>query len=182
MTVNEFFKEPQEEVQEVFSKIKYFKKIDTLLGYKLIDLKKLPYIKVVNFIEQYTNGQIILSISELTGLDTKKILNSNHKNFLYFVSLCNSYLLEINELYKFLESIESENDNSTEDLKTVGIERLNVLGQMNVIDELANGDITKHETIENLPFERVFSKIVRDKLKNVIKLDYEALLRERSKR
>ena len=76
------------------------------------------------------------------------------------------FLFWIQDQYKLINELEQRYLSSPPDGKLIqaGIQDLDVLGDKNILDQLAGGDVLKWEQIEQLPYGRVFDK----QLKNVI--------------
>lgn len=73
------------------------------------------------------------------------------------------------------EYLQSPPDN---DLREAGIEELNELGELNIIDSLAGGDMLKWEAIKKLPYHMIFDK----QRKTVIEAKIQKRLSEIMKR
>lgn len=69
-------------------------------------------------------------------------------------------LIWLENQYKIINEIESKYLISPPDIKMIaaGVRDLDVLGVTNVIDLLANGDITKWKDVEMLPYHMCFDK------------------------
>lgn len=69
-----------------------------------------------------------------------------------------------------INEMEMEVLNSPPDMKmhAAGVDRLNVFGHLNVIDSLAEGDVTKWETVWMLPYHTVFFKQSKSIVENEI--------------
>lgn len=76
------------------------------------------------------------------------------------------FLFWIQDQYKVLNELETKWLSSPPDRKmtAAGIQELDILGDKNLIDALANGDILKWEEVQDLPYETIFDK----QLKTVI--------------
>ncbi len=67
------------------------------------------------------------------------------------------------------------------DLVNAGIDRLNELGEINLIDALAGGDILKWEDVKKLPYHIIFDKQRKMKLESDIQKDLARIQKDKSK-
>lgn len=68
------------------------------------------------------------------------------------------------------------------DLMNAGIETLNELGDLNVIDMLANGSILEWEKVKLLPYHQVFDKLRKNKLEGDIQKKLQKIQQSKAKR
>lgn len=103
------------------------------------------------------------------------------KNVAFFEAypLCFDYIRQLQEIneretkeWKF--PVES-------DAHLCGIDDLQRFGIFGTIDDLAGGDILKHDRILNQPYHIVFFKIARDAAKARFEKRYRDFLREKNK-
>jgi hypothetical protein len=64
--------------------------------------------------------------------------------------------------------------NITPEEKQAGIDKLNVLGSINIIDALAQGDVLKYEQVLKLNYNVAFVKLYKNKLES----DYRERLKK----
>lgn len=67
------------------------------------------------------------------------------------------------------------------DMQMAGISDLNIFGDMNTIDALAEGDVTKYETIKLLPYNVIFDKSYKDIVERRIEKKYAKLKEPKKK-
>lgn len=67
------------------------------------------------------------------------------------------------------------------DLQMAGISELNIFGDLNTIDALAGGDVTKYEAIKLLPYSVIFDKTYKDLIERKVQKKY-AKLKEHKKK
>lgn len=70
------------------------------------------------------------------------------------------FILWISDEIKLISRMEQEylSGDSDIDLIAAGIHELNQFGEMNIIDSLAGGDMTKYKQIEAMPYNMIFDK------------------------
>ena len=80
------------------------------------------------------------------------------------------FLFWVQEQYKKINLLEQNllTSSPAPDQINAGIHTLNVLGDINIIDVIAGGDITKWAKIRNMPYGRVFEKQYRGVLMDAI--------------
>lgn len=138
---------------------KYSERIDTLLGIKVTDFTYLPYRIVKQEIrEMIYNSQldeVILLVLKcykktVTLKQVKKIDNYEKLKFIFWLQ----------DQVKTINEMERKHLVTPPDPKLVaaGIEELDVLGDDNLIDSLAGGDVAKWEEIRNIPYDIIFRK------------------------
>lgn len=77
-------------------------------------------------------------------------------DFFKFICFITDELKAIGDLEKNYLSGDSDID-----LQVAGINELNQFGDLNIVDNLAKGDITKHEEIKKLRYHVVFDKLYK---------------------
>lgn len=166
----------------IVDKKEYYKTSTSFLGFELVDLKKESYGYVNEVKEKLSEGNILEFISFVSGHSYTKVLGSDSKEFIEF------FLHILNEVDNIVLIEDGLNDlrGDYEDkeeayLEQAGVSRLNKFGVFGVLDELSGGDITKHKEISEMPYEYVFTKLLRDKEKSIVQSNYNGIQRERSK-
>lgn len=152
-------------IQENYDFIKKFaKRRNALCGIEVDDLTELPYQTLKHDIpDLFKEGkfeeamQRVLSIKKPISLKKVKRAANNKK-------LC--FLLWIKEQYEKIGSMEQKYLFSQPDPKLLqaGIRELDVLEDINLIDNLAQGDLLKWDKIRKMPYSYIFNK----QLKNTI--------------
>lgn len=166
--------------QENFNLLKKMgKRNDSLLGLKCRELYYLPYgfvkIDLIDYIEDKDFEKLIY-LSFEGKLDKDKISKLSLKEAMEFVLWLTDSLAMI---------IQNEKANLSSmpdiDLVNAGVNRLDILGEANLIDSLAGGDILKWEKVKKIPYHRVFDKQLKSKIENDIQRDLSKIQRDKSK-
>lgn len=91
-----------------------------------------------------------------------------------------AFLLWIKQQLEFIYSIELKYLSTDPDLKMMaaGLHKLNELGELPIIDQLAKGDILKYDLIEALPYFKVYEKLKLDKINSEISKAYEEIIKK----
>lgn len=154
MTIEEFISNISKEDYELLKK--YSQRDSRLFGVSFEPVTKLPYwfvkndsvqllseFKITEFIESCLN---LKSIENDLSFETQEDLVKVFEFVLFFMDS----IEEINKMEQALFGGESNPD-----LIAAGVHELNKFGVTNVIDDLADGDITKFEAIKNMKYEEV---------------------------
>lgn len=90
-----------------------------------------------------------------------------------------AFLLWIKSQLEFIFAIELNYLSTDPDPKMVaaGLHKLNELGELPVLDQLAQGDILKYDLIEALPYFKVYEKLKLDKITGEISKSYEEIIK-----
>lgn len=74
------------------------------------------------------------------------------------------FILWVKKQYELINETESKYLFNPPDMKLLqaGIRELDILGDINTIDALADGDVLKWQKIESLPYETVFNKLLKN--------------------
>lgn len=144
---------------------KHSERRDGLIGLRFDSLVHLPYKVLKTELPDAMNSGdleraillVLRSKSPRLPLWRVKYL-SNYKKL--------KFVFWIQDQYKILNELEAKYLQSAPDAKLVqaGIHELDILGDKNLIDNLAGGDVLKWEQVQQLPYEVVFDK----QLKTVI--------------
>jgi len=166
MTLNEWI------VKAETSKLDFIKKYDK--GWSPIDdITYLPFITIKKEIpDLMSDGKFDEAISIVLSEPIKETLNRTEiERF--------RILIWIEKQYEKINAIEKRYLERPPDFKMLaaGIKNLDVLGVVNVVDMLANGDITKWSQIEQLPYSKCFEK----QLKTVLESDIQKKMIEQNK-
>lgn len=150
---------------------------NTLFGvtYESIIYFKWWYVKVElpNLINE---GKFTKIITYICNVTESQVNNANYKEMFSFVL----WLLdEIKLVSELEENYLSSEPNS--DLKSAGIEKLNELGEINTLDNLAGGDILKWKKIKKLPYHIVFDKLRKNNLDAEVQKRYNEIMIKKSK-
>ena len=142
--------------------IKYGKRSDTYKGVKY-DFIRLPYWLVkVELASALQEGNLFKAVEIVVGEEVEQDKESASFALWLFDSF--RQILEMEE--KALSSKPNQK------LIDAGIERMNIFGELNIINTLANGDLLKYEAVKKLPYEDVFNKLLMDKIESEINKEY----------
>lgn len=142
---------------------KYSKPLNNICGVVLEDITFLPYdVLKVEIPELFNNQQFEMAIfvilsnfkKSITFKQVKRESNSNKLLFVFW----------IREQYDKINKLEENYLYNPPDAKLLqaGIKELDVLGDVNTIDALANGDILKWKEIRQLSYNDVFNKLLKN--------------------
>ena len=166
MTLNDWI------IQAETSKLEFIKKYDK--GWSPIDdITHLPFIQIKkNIPELMGDGKFDEAISIILSEPVKQTLKRDEMERFRILIWIEKQYVKINQMEKMY--LERPPDFK---LLGAGIKNLDVLGVINVVDMLANGDVTKWKEIEQLPYSTCFEK----QLKTVIEGDIQKKMIEQSK-
>jgi len=148
--------------------VRYLTMSNKISTFEIRSLMDLSFIKIRTIQQIVSNDfDIIKLISEVAGLTEKKILNIRIFQFFAF------YNFVINELERIANAENNDHDYSPDSKElTAGIDSLYRFGVFAEIDGLADGDITKHNEIGNMPYHVIFTKISLNLEKNKFEKRY----------
>lgn len=142
---------------------KYAKKTGNFIGLNLEDLTDLPYETLKNTIpDLFDSGNFEKAIFEIVKHYRKNITfdkvrrQKNSKKLIF--------LLWVHEQYKKIGDMEAKYLYTPPETKLLqaGIRELDVLGDINMVDTLANGDVLKWNEVRQLPYSTVFNKMLKN--------------------
>lgn len=89
-----------------------------------------------------------------------------------------SFVLWLKDEIEIVQRLEQEHLSSPpdNDMIAAGVHELNELGEINVIDQLAGGDILKWELIEQLPYYKVFDKLKKNTVEAKVNKEYQKII------
>lgn len=164
--------------------LKYSSRSNKIAGITCKDLIYLPYWDVKVELPAMVDAADFEGIIRLLKKHNKpsawnrlKPNNTTLQKVIPFICWVRDSLEQIITLER--EYLTSQPDN---DLINAGIESLNELGDMNVIDMLAQGDILKWNMIKRLPYHDVFDKLRKNKLEGDIQKRYQKIQTAKAKR
>lgn len=135
------------------------KREDTLFKVKFTDITYLPYTVLKHEIpECVTNGQYEEAIYLVVKYRKKDAKFNDVKKLDNYVKL--RFYLWIQDQYAKINELEKQYLVTPPDakLQAAGIKDLDILGDTNLIDALANGDVLKWEAVSMLPYATIFDK------------------------
>ena len=107
--------------------------------------------------------------NEVSYLDHKKLLG-----FILWIKDEMEAIITLENTY-----LSSEPD---VDMQSAGIKELDQFGNINTIDQLAGGDVTKWKEIESLPYSVVFDKLYKTKIENQIQRKLGDIMKNKNKK
>lgn len=158
--------------------LKTGKRNNVLFGYEVPMLIKLPYwmvkVEIVTYLKENNINELLHLFVEHLKIKPKEI---DYKEIISFVLWIKD---EVEKIYKLEEAyLSSPTDN---DMLAAGVKELDELGELNVIDSLAQGNILKWEKIKQLPYEMVFEKLRKSTLESKINKAYHKVISQKSKK
>lgn len=89
-----------------------------------------------------------------------------------------SFILWITDEFEAIQKLEQSHLSSAPDpdMIAAGSSELSQLGEINVIDQLAGGDILKWELVEQLPYHKVFDKLKKTTVENKVNKAYQQII------
>lgn len=95
-----------------------------------------------------------------------------------------SFILWVKDGLEMISKYENDLLSSSPDIDLInaGINKLDMLGDLPLIDSLAGGDMEKWEAIESMPYHKVFKKMLLNKLNGEINKDYQKIISDKQKR
>lgn len=162
---------------------KYGKREDTLFGIKLTDITFLTYDELKNQIPELF---LINDFEKVIYL----IFKHKKKNITFGrIKLLNNYrkfrfLLWVQDQYEKIKELEIQYLTSPPDAKLIsaGIRELDILGDINLIDSLSQGDIFKWDDTRNLPYSKIFDKQLKTTIERRISKRLEEQQKQEMKR
>ncbi|MDB9801070.1 hypothetical protein OAB94_01710 [Flavobacteriaceae bacterium] len=148
---------------------KYVKSSNTICGITIADLTECSYQDVKHVIPSLIDSndyeEVILRVLQTTKkkITLRMVFAAKPHDRLLF-------LFWIQEQYKQINTLEERllTSSPAPEQINAGIHTLNVLGDVNIIDVIAGGDITKWAEIRNMPYGRIFEKQYRGVLMDAI--------------
>jgi len=170
---------PKEDLDVI---IKSGKRSNVVCGIEFEGLIYLPYWTVkVEIKELLLKGQfselILLLLKEKGKIKTlSEISKENHKGLFSFALWVKDSLEAIFNLEKEYLSNEPDADSIN-----AGIRDFDELGEINIIDNLAGGDVLKWEDVKRLPYYQVFDKLRKQTIENKFNKRYQKILTDKHK-
>lgn len=151
---------------------KYGKRTNILFDVELEPLIYFPYgfvkIDLPSLLNENNIDEIINLICDIKDISVKKITDKEK------ISLTLWLIDELEAIGNLEQNYLSSQPEP--ELIAAGIDKLNVFGELNVIDSLAGGDILKHKGIKALPYYSVFDKLRKDNVKSEINKNYNKII------
>jgi len=146
-----------------------------LFGKAIKELIYYPYktvkIKLPKLLQNSELTQIITLFFKDKGNDIDKAKPSELFGFIVWI------IDQLEAIYRL------ENDYLTQppdmDLLNAGVSELNQFNELNVIDNLAGGDILKWKKIEKMPYHMVFDKLHKNAVETKISRNYNKIITDK---
>lgn len=139
---------------------KYSDRVQILNGKKINDITSLPYDMVKHEIPALLSDGKFQEVLDLIA--GEKVVGDKYDKlkFLFFLL----------DQYKVIQELEQQYLSSPPDPKLIaaGIQELDILGDINIIDALAGGDVLKWSEIRLLPYSTIFDKQLKMTIENRI--------------
>lgn len=153
---------------------------DNLLGRKSKSITKLKYSVVIEIKELITQGNILDVMMLLLGwikpIEIDELMKAEHTDFVYFSKWLEDELKKLDTLERNL-IVECD-----EDLKEAGVDRMQKYGAYNIIDGLADGNILNWNSIMSLPYDEVYTKLLKNKDENIIRENLTVIKNRKNKK
>lgn len=164
MTVLEFLQSNDSDGLEDVKRLKkHFVAQDHINDKKSREITDRSYIEVMECTEMYSSGQLLELMCKLLDVDDKWMFKQDWKDFIYFAVWIDKQFENIKRLNEVLNA-----DNDEElilKMEQAGASELDIFKYLNVIDDLAQGDILKWKKIEKMPFMTIWTKLFMNKKK-----------------
>ena len=155
--------------------LKYGKPSNKVLDYEAADFVSLPYGLIKRELPTLLKQAKFYKCVELVlkhtykDLDLSKATGNELMAFLLWIrqQLDRLSILELNYLAQ----------DPDPKMVAAGIHKLNEMGELPTIDNLAGGDILKYEAIEALPYFRVYEKLKLNRIWSDINKNYEEIIK-----
>lgn len=162
--------------------IKYGERGNILLGNEFEGILWLPYWFIKNDAPSLLNqGNITIFLEECLkykGVDLEKVdFSTSYVECVSFLMWFRDNLYKINQMEKKYLGGEA-----SPELIASGSQELDELGAIVIINELAQGDITKFKEIKSMPYEMVFDKLRLNNVSSRIKKNYNEIMSKKNKK
>jgi len=133
---------------------------------------KLPCTKIYQSFDLLRDNDILSIVSLITDLTKDEILESDANKMIKFIKWLHR---ELNKCAQLIASIPRVPD---PDLESSGVNELDQFGEFNIYYAITK-DPTKWDTIGNLPFELIFTKLKMDGVNAVIQHNYNEIIKRK---
>lgn len=161
---------------------KHSKRVTTLFGEDYSDLTFLSYRLLKTIVPNLIkSGNIEKAIFEIVKAKKPNIKLWKVKRLKHSTKL--KFYFHVQEQYDAISKLEQMHLYSppSSDLLSAGINRLDILGDINTIDALAQGDILRWELIQDLPYSKIFDKLLKSKIEREIEKKHAEIMKEKRK-
>lgn len=158
--------------QEFDLLVKFSKRSNVLFGVEVPQLIYMPYrfvkIDLPELLSTSNISELLETICRIHNIETKQ---SETPEII-------SFILWLKDEFEKIQQLEQAHlsNQPDPDMIAAGVQELNELGEINIIDSLAGGDILKWEQIEQLPYHKVFDKLKKDMVENKINKAYHKII------
>jgi hypothetical protein len=139
--------------------LKLAKRENKILGIEFTDITYLPYVVLKHEIPELTeNKKYEEVIYEIVKYRKKDAKFNDVKKLDNYTKL--RFFLWVQDQYKKINELEKRYLTTPPDpkMQAAGIQELDILGDTNLIDALANGDVLKWKEVSELPYSTIFDK------------------------
>lgn len=164
--VKDFLKKDIETIEEYIGILKYINPTKT--KNKIFDMTLRNVQSIKDYLLEGTFEELIKCAIITEEKTEKEILSIGIVEFWGIIQGIVKQIEDINHMERV--SLTSEHANFKAEAVNYS-EKMSKFGIYNTIDRLANGDITKYETILDLPYADVFTKMYMDRVKSDLEKD-----------
>lgn len=173
MTLNQFLKiSDPEEIIKIQQIKKYVKKSNKYGKHEFGNIIDLPFKDVEELKEAYKEGDILNLVIKSLKCDYKDLPKKDYKDFIYYLAFIEDQVLNVLKMEQALNKPDEDDDGL---LSMCGIEKLEKYGALNVIDNLAKGNMLNWSKIEELPYNQIYTKLLMDKERATVQRTYSKL-------
>lgn len=157
--------------------IKFAARSSVLFGVEVPALIYMPYrfvkIELPEMLGSVNVTELFKTICEIQNIEEKETTQ---------IEII-SFLLWLKDEMEAIQQLEQTHLSSQPDpdMEAAGVHELNQLGEINTIDSLAGGDILKWELVEQLPYHKVFDKLLKNLIENRVNKKYHKITSSKKK-
>lgn len=152
--------------------LKHANPSDTFLNKRASDITSWRYCDVMDFVD---DGTLMGMATKATGLTEQEILKGDGHDFVKFLKHLKNEAEKIVELEKRLGS------EPTDELVNAGIDRLNAFGVVLVYYSISN-DPRDWDAISELPYNKIWTRMMLDKVNGDIQRNIEKMQAQKQKK
>lgn len=143
--------------------------------YKSKSFMDFSFSKLGDIRKYYSEGNILYLVSATCNIGHRELLKSNYTDLLYYLKFVDDELEKIANAEKILNQKDEEEMLEADKMEMSGVADLNVFEELNIIDNLANGDLLKWKEIERQPYKNIWTMLYKKKISERVRRKYNAL-------
>lgn len=164
MTVKEFLDIRDEgEILKVKSIKEGIKGRNFIGGYRCKKFIDYACSKVWSIKKYHSDGNIYYLCSLLLGIGRKELEKRPYTDLIYFLKYVEEELNAIANLESGLNKMDDGDAEVQMKLEAAGISEMSKFEELNIVDDLAGGDMLKWKLIERMPYKMVYIKLLKNK-------------------